>query len=434
MNRWLRIASGLRHRLAELSRYLGADNLARMLIALVLAFALWAWVTARNDPETQRTFAPVQVTATGLDPALVVVNQLPSVQVRVQGPRSQIEALENGSIQATIDLSDIETPGVYTRRVEVRTPRFIRVREVTPREVTVQVDRLAVRENVPVDAGEPASVPPNLTIRSIRVEPQTVTLTGPQEMLDRVARVEAPVRVEGRAGSFQETVTPSVLDETGAPVPGVQVDPPQVTVIVDLEVRGQVRRVVPNIVGTDQLPPGYELAGPPTVLPTDEVVVQGPEEAVNQIPFVSTVPIDVSGLTESRIFWDVPLDVSRLPAGVTVEPQTVHVSVQIRRSTEGRVIQGVPIQTINVLPGTVVQVTPSVADVRVEGPQALIMALTAADITVYVDVGYADAGIYQLPLRVSLPPGVQYQSVTPEVVQVSVQAVATPTPVPTQTP
>jgi YbbR domain-containing protein len=427
VNRWQRIAPELRRRLGNLPRYFGADNLARMVIALVLAFALWAWVTARNDPETARTFSPIQVTPSGLDPSLVVVNQLPPVQVRVQGPRSRIETLESGSIQATVDLSEIREPGIYTRPVKVRTPRYVRVREVTPPEVTVQIDRLAVRENVPVEPAEPTNVPPNLVIRSVTVQPNTVTLTGPQEALDQVARVEAPVRVEGRAGSFQEAVAPVVLDENGAQIPGIRIEPPNVTVFVELEVRGQVRRVVPSIVGTNQLPPGYELAGPPTVIPTDEVVVEGPEEAVDQIPFISTVPIDVSGLTESRIFWDVPLDLSRLPAGVTVDRQTVHISVQIRRSTEGRTLQGVPIQTINVLPGTQVQVNPAVADVRVEGPQALVTALTAADITVYVDVGYAEAGIYQLPLRVSLPPGVQYQSVTPEVVQVTIQS-ASPTP------
>jgi YbbR domain-containing protein len=419
--------------LGSFLRFLGADTLARMLIALVLAFALWAWVTARTDPETARTLSPIQVTANGLDPSLVVISQLPPVQVRVQGPRSRIEALESGSVQATIDLSEISEPGLYTRPIEVRTPRYVRVREVTPPEATVQIDRLALRRGVPVEPVKPSDVPPNLIITSITVQPELVDLTGPQEALAQVARVEAPVQLEGRAGGYQEAVTPRVLDVNSAEVPGIRVTPSTVTVTVDLEIRGQVRRVVPNLVGTDQLPSGYELAGPPTVLPTDQVVVEGPEETLDQIPFVSTVPIDVSGLTESRIFWDVPLDLSRLPAGVTVDRQTVHISVQIRRSTEGRTFQSIPIQVINVLPGTQVQVNPTVADVRVEGPQALVTALTTADITVYVDVGYAEAGVYQLPLRVSLPPGVQYQSVLPEVVQVAVQA-PPPTPTPSPTP
>ena len=419
--------------MGSLLRSLGADSLARMLIALVLAFALWAWVTARTDPETARTLSPIQVTASKLEPSLVVISQLPPVQVRVQGPRSRIEALESGSVQATIDLSGINEPGLYTRPVEIRTPRHVRVREVTPPEVPVQIDRLAVRRGVPVVPEKPSDVPPNFIINSLAVRPEVVDLSGPQEALAQVARVEAPVQLEGRAGSFQETVTPRVLDESGAEVPGIRVSPPSVTLTVDLEIRGQVRRVVPSLVGTDRLPSGYELAGPPTVLPSDQVVVEGPDEALNQIPFVSTAPIDVSGLTESRIFWDVPLDLSRLPPNVSVDRQTVHISVQIRRSTEGRTFQNIPLQVINVLPGTQVQVNPTVVDVRVEGPQALVTALTTADVTVYVDVGYAEAGVYQLPVRVTLPPGVQYQSVFPEVVQVSVQS-PTPTPLPSPTP
>jgi len=189
--------------------------------------------------------------------------------------------------------------------------------------------------------------------------------------------------------------------------------------------------VIPTIVGADRLAPGYELAGPPTVFPSDEVVVEGPESALAAIPYLTTTPIDVTGWSESRFLWDVPIDTSRLPSGVTVDPSSVNVSIQIRRVEETRTLQGIPILAVNVRPGTIVELSPTTADLELRGSSTVLEPLRPADILVFVDLENADVGIYQLPVRVTLPSGVQYERVTPEIVQVTVRTPATPVPSPT---
>jgi len=406
------------------------ENVARFIVAVALAFALWAWVEATNDPETQRTISNIPVIPANLPPSLVVTSELPTVTVRIQGAQSRVQALESGAIQATVDLGDVTEPGMYTRRVQVELPARLRLREVIPPEVTLQIDRLAERADVPVEVTIANELPPNLELVSTQADPQTATIRGPEQRVNQVARVTAPIQITGQTEIVRESVALVPVDENGITVPGITVEPSTANVTVQLRIRGQVRRVIPSIVGADRLAPGYELAGPPTVFPTDEVVVEGPESALAAIPYLTTTPIDVSGWSESRILWDVPIDTSRLPAGVRVDPPTVNVSIQIRRAEESRTLQGIPVTPMNVRPGTTAELSPATVDLELSGPSDLLDRLDPAEILVFVDVENADAGVYQLPVRVTLPPGVRFERVTPAVVQVTVRTPTTPVPSP----
>ena len=294
----------------------------------------------------------------------------------------------------------------------------------------MQIDRLAERADVPVEVTIANELPPNLELVSTQADPQTVTIRGPEQRVNQVARVTALIQITGQTEIVRESVALVPVDENGITVPGITVEPSTANVTVQLRIRGQVRRVIPSIVGADRLAPGYELAGPPTVFPTDEVVVEGPESALAAIPYLTTTPIDVSGWSESRILWDVPIDTSRLPTGVRVDPPTVNVSIQIRRAEESRTLQGIPVTPMNVRPGTTAELSPATVDLELSGPSDLLDRLDPAEILVFVDVENADAGVYQLPVRVTLPPGVRFERVTPAVVQVTVRTPTTPVPSP----
>ncbi|HET9014594.1 MAG TPA: CdaR family protein [Thermomicrobiaceae bacterium] len=118
-------------------------NLVRFLVSLILAFALWAWVTAQTDPEITRTIPAVPVQEVNLGGSLTIVGPLPTVQLLLAGPRSRIQPLESGTVQVTVDLSDVKQPGTYTRPVHVSVPSEIRVSNVTPTTITVQIERIS---------------------------------------------------------------------------------------------------------------------------------------------------------------------------------------------------------------------------------------------------------------------------------------------------
>ncbi len=99
-------------------------------------------------------------------------------------------------------------------------------------------------------------------------------------------------------------------------------DPAQVTLKVDLQVSGQVRRVIPEVTGTDALAPGYELVRPPTVVPSDQVIIDGPPDQIAKVLYLTTEPIDITGWSESKDLAGVKIDTSKLPPDVTVDLAT----------------------------------------------------------------------------------------------------------------
>jgi YbbR domain-containing protein len=411
--------------------------LVRAFVAIILAFSLWAWVTAEKDPEITRILPAVQVTVKHPSKTLQVVGTLPSVEIRVQGPQSKIQSIENGDVEAAIDLSSVKQSGSVPLDVDVSAPSGIRVRQVTPETVSVTLDEITSHSGIPIKTTQPSDLPSNYAITSISTSPNTITIRGPEQNVSQVTAARVDVAVSGRTTSFTEQVTPVPVDAQNNPVPNVTLDPQQVTLNVNLQVSGQVRRVIPEVTGTDALAPGYELVRPPTAVPSDEVIIDGPPDEIAKVLYLTTEPIDITGWSESKDVPSVKIDVSKLPAGVTVDHKTVTVSIQIRKQTYQQQVSNIPIKFVNAKPGTTATLSPTVATVTLEGSQPVVDGLTSSDISVVVDLNAAGPGTYQLQPRVIIPAGVQYLQIDPETVSVTVTEVPptpTPSPVPTATP
>ena len=92
--------------LTRIRQFFDRANVARLIVAFVLAFALWAWVTAQTDPEVSRTIPQVPVTAVNVAPGFRVGSDLQPVEVHLQGAQSRIQAMETGTVRAVVDLSE----------------------------------------------------------------------------------------------------------------------------------------------------------------------------------------------------------------------------------------------------------------------------------------------------------------------------------------
>ncbi|HET7035384.1 MAG TPA: CdaR family protein [Thermomicrobiaceae bacterium] len=130
---------GRRPAWVRLRHFFDRGNIARAVVSLILAFLLWAWVTAENNPQVNRLIGGIQVSAINLSDQLQVESQLPTVDIRIEGPRDELNTLDPLRIQATVDLGDLKQPGTLTVPVHVTVPGHLRVREVAPSRITVTV-------------------------------------------------------------------------------------------------------------------------------------------------------------------------------------------------------------------------------------------------------------------------------------------------------
>lgn len=409
----------LRQVLASVRRFFDTGNLLRFLLSMVLAFGLWAWVTYQNDPETTRVLGGITVTVENLQETFEIVGELPTVDITVQGPQSIITPLERDSVVASADMSEIDQTGDHEVDVSVDVPSDVRIRDVAPETVALVIDQMNTREDIPVSVREPEDVPANYQVRSIEFDEDTVAVSGPDRTIQQIERAVLEIQVDGRTSSFTDTIEPMLLDEHDNEIHGIQIDPSEISVTVTLDVRGQVRKIIPVIVGDDALAPGHDLIRT-TVLPTDEVIVDGPEEELSNVFFLTTTPIDVTGWDESQIVRDVEIDQSRIPAEITVDEDTVHVSIEIRRQVHQREISEIPIGIMNAAPNTMIELASDTASVTLEGSRTAVEAVESDDITVFINVANAEPGNYDFEVRVIVPAQVQYREIEPEFMGVTV--------------
>lgn len=404
-------------------------NLLRFVLSLVLAFALWAWVTNENNPEQSYIANNVQVEVRDMAADLEIVSPLDVVEVKIRAPRSVIQTLDPSQIVAWVDLSDRSGPGSEIEEVKVDVPDDVRTTTVTPDEILVELDTV-VSESFPLKLLSPDDLPRSLEVTDSNVDIDAVTVTGVQSNVDRVAQVIVPVEIGGRTESFTTQVSPQAVDASNTPVENVTVEPDRITLSVDLATRGKEIPVFVQCGCTAM--PGFSVLGYPQASPAT-VLVDGPADALAQVQYIYTTPIDTGELTATTVLNDVQLDTASLPEGVGVDPSVVSVLVQISQQVSTRTFDAIPIQVLNRPAGANVVVTPPTASLTVEGPQEDIAALTGTEISIVVDLGGLGAGTHDLRPRAILPPRVQYTDV-PQEVTVTITLPPTPEPSPEITP
>ncbi len=420
-------------------RWLGR-NLSTLLLAFVLALVVWVSAVLSTDPNVEAVLPrPVTLEVVGQDPAYLQVNALPSqVRLTINAPQSIWDQLNagQGEVHAWIDLSGLGE-GEHVVKVNAQvTLNPVRVTRVEPSEVRVRLEVLTSRL-LPVQlniSGDPA-----LGYRrgNPQVEPDMVTVTGPQTSVMKVVTVRASMDVTGANETVKKSVTLQALDQNGNVVTGVNLVPPSVTITQPVQLLGGYRNVVVKVVTTGQVAEGYWLTNisvtPPTV-----IVFSTDPQLVNDLPgFVETNPLDLTGLSD-----DVDMRATlNLPPGVTLAGEE---SVLVRLSIaalEGSLPISLPVEVIGLSPELHATVSPEVVDLLLSGPLPILNNLTPASIRVSVNLSGLEVGTYQVsPVVDLLPAQVKVASILPESVEVVIQpapavtAIASPTGVLSPTP
>jgi hypothetical protein len=197
------------------------DNLGLKLAALLLA--LLVYLNVYLDRPAQMTLSfPVQVE--GLGDSLSLSGPVPSaVQAVVRGTGKQLLRLRVTEPPFKIALSADGLPLAGYDGVEVD-------RIIGPQAIEFSIER-RVRRRVPV-AARIESLPPGVHLPGLRVEPESVLVTGPRSAIAHLDSVVLdPVRVAGRRDTLRAQVAARSLPDWCV------MDPALVKVIVPPEQR-----------------------------------------------------------------------------------------------------------------------------------------------------------------------------------------------------
>lgn len=390
-------------------------SLLRLLASVGLAVILWAWVTTLRDPETTRSFSNVPVSSESLAESLVVVDETIETQVRITGPESVVDSIPAGQVRAILDIEEIDSPGMYTVDVTVQAPGDVWRTQSDPSTVGITVESAVAQEfdvEVVVQDLDASS------LRTVDVAPESeqVVVRGPSSAIESIASIELPLETSGGSRTYQTTLVPEAVDADGEPVEGVRIEPASINATVAVAARGKSVAVLVSTEGSAS--PGYEVLDR-TANPAS-VIVEGPDDVVDQLIAVSAEPIDISGASSS-VSSTVPI--IDLPDGVTViQPSSGEVDVLIQVGQRGvrQALTGLEVTVANLGPGLVGSVNPANITIEVVAPEEVLSTLTVESFQVVIDASGLGVGAYPIEPMVIVPAQVQWISATPAVVELTI--------------
>lgn len=418
-------------------RWLG-EHFGTLLLAFILALAVWISAVVSADPNEQRTLRSVELEVIGQPSDLVIVGQIPDqVRLTLRAPKSIWDQLaENPSlVRAWIDLTGLE-PGEHTvevkSQVDIRPIRYV---SFEPGSVDVKLEPL-VRSEIPVQLTITGELPLGYRRGDPQVQPDQIVLSGPKSAVERVTQARAEINISGSVETIRKTVAVEFLDEAGQRVQGLSVSTKEVSVIQPINLLGRFKNVAVKVVTSGQVANGYRLTNISVSPPTFTVFSEDPE-LINEIPgFVETLPIDLNNLADDAA---VSVDLN-LPEGITtVRDPSVMVQVSVA-AIEGSLTLALPVEVVGLDSELHAIMSPQTVDVIVAGPLFVLDRLTVENFLVVVDLTGLPPGVYQRTAVVELAPEqVRIQTTLPGTVEVTIEIAPTPTaspvgPPPTLTP
>lgn len=295
-------------------------NFLKKLIALIVAFCMWVYVMADQDPEINDSYV-VPLTISNAPYEFIPLYDDKTVRLETRAPRSYFAKYDANAFRVFANLEGLGE-GEHVITPQVIMPQGFELLEIVPQTVTVKLDPL-IEKQMPIEITTSGSLSQDSAIKEIEKSMDAVTIVGPKTFVEQVAKVLGNVNLSNNSSSFELQIPMHAVDAKGNAISRVRVVPSVLTISVDIEsgIKKRIVPVVPELTVAD----GWELTKI-TVEPA-QVEISGAESVINPIVTLKTTPVTVQ--TGQRIFKsNLKLVV---PEGVTVKEIEVSVSAEVIR-------------------------------------------------------------------------------------------------------
>lgn len=397
------------------------------ILSLIIAILIWLLVRNVDDPIIIRTFYEIPVTienasylAENLEIPLLVDGK-DTVKVRIKGARSVVNKLEKEDITAVADMTQIISKDTTPIMVPVEvTCTGISDSDITvrPRNIQVNIEKQkSVEKTIAVSTGD-TQPDKDYEIGNLKANPEKVTISGPESIIDRIDKVVALVDVTGRKESNIEIKSQlKIYDKNLDELSAKQLEYLNIKEISDntIRIQAQFWKVKQNVKikaeYSGEPKHGYEVDS--INLVPDTVSVAGTEEALKKLEQEGNtleIPGKYIDVTDKTGDFEENIDLNELL------PEDLKLVRDLNSSV---------IATVKILPYNSrdyeVSVTQIKADnkaedldlvfqdeqitIRAKAKEQDLDSLSTADIQVQIDLNGYGEGEYEVPVTVTLPSG-----------------------------
>lgn len=385
-----------------------------LVIALLLAIGLWAYVVGMENPEKDIQIKDVPISFVNAemleaDGLTILSVSDKTVNVVVSGHRSDIKDVKKDDIKITADLDGYKE-GEHTVRLQIG--RINNVEIESKQKITIVVDQLISQEK-PVSVSMAGDVQDEAEPYIMQVHPLTVTVTGAKTLVDSVVKVDAPLDIEKVGLALKSfTVALKPVNAAGETVEKVMLNTGSVSVSAVNLSKKTVPLEVP-IVGQNLGDAQRLLTVPKTI------TIKGLGTQLSEIQKITAETIDIS-----NIYEDVEIDVIPiLPEGVEAasNSQDLYVGVAVNGMKTKSFEYG---KDAVIIEGIDENMTVVVEDVKIKltavGKEAVMETLEASDFSFETNVSHLTPGTYEVALHCSCEKDLSRIEFTPQKVTVTI--------------
>ena len=375
-------------------------KIGSVVLSVACAFALWLYVITAVSPGSTDTYYNIPIVWEGesvLNERGLMVTAVSSntVNLRLSGNRSDLSKVNSGNITIKADLSKIYEPGTqipltYTSPTfpgDVASNAFV-IESKEPDSIYITVVK-RVSKSVPVEVVWVGTTAEGFMIdrENKTLDHPEVTVTGPESVVNTIAKATITVDLDGRRESISESYNYTLCDEQGNPVDAKLITTDVEQVRLDVTIRA-----VKDLRLTYTLNPGGGANAENTTvtLSAETIRVSGSEAALENLgDTLSIGSINLADITrDTTLTFGVAL-----PEGITnltgINEVTAEVTFHGLATKEMTVAQ---IEAVNVPEGLEVELITEKLTVTLRGPTEQISKVTPEDVTAIADFTGAEVG------------------------------------------
>ena len=268
---------------------------ANIIISIVIAVVVWAYVVGAVDPVTTKGVSDVKLTIRGTEELLVrgLAIKKPetrTIELNIKGKRSRVQNIDPSRIKATVNVRECSA-GDNELSVSYSLPSGLTVVDASTSDVHIEAtETVTKRKNVKVKFTNEAD---NEEVGNVRVSPSVINVSGSKSQINKVAYVKASTSAS-RFSSQGEivSVTPVAVDKNGREVPYVVLMDKAVTIEGKILSKKTVNLHLDTL-GTEEN--GFEV----TLPANRKITIVGQKEALDKISKLEGT-VNVSGLRKSQ--------------------------------------------------------------------------------------------------------------------------------------
>lgn len=362
-------------------------------IALIVALAMWVYVTNQNSDEFKRTFRAVRVEFIGEDilrqsrNMVITDPDYTTVTVEVVGPRRIVSSLRESDLVAQIDVSKLSQAAYTSQSYTIVFPDGNDVSSLsttsrTPETINFMVSKL-VKRTLQVRGSFDGSLADGYTAETPQFEPSTITIEGPEAYIKDVEYAWVSFGTENVSQTYSVETGYTLMDKEGEPcsIEGITFSTDVVTATLPILIVKDVPLTVELVSGGGATADNARV----TIEPYDVITLAGDSSTLARKNRIVLGTIDLGSIkTSFTDTFPIPLDDETINmTGITEAKVTVEI---VGLATKTFTIYGQNISALNVTPGYQAEILSESLEVVLRGPEETLAEIDSANITAVADL------------------------------------------------